>query len=137
MEYRGYGDKEVEGMARSFPPLLELNVGRHLVPKMRFLKYTLGGVSANISTNDNATPLSKRGQTVLLLYFGACLEHTVAPWHAFLMHLGLPHIPALLDDRARPLGEFLTACRRTETFCALCNCWRADATPSTANNTGG
>ena len=68
MEYGGYGNKEVEEMGWSFPPLLDLDVGRHLVPKMRFLKYTLGGVRA--ATDDptttvvDAMPLSKLGRTM-------------------------------------------------------------------------
>jgi len=139
MEYGGYGDEEVEEMGRSFPPLLDLDVGRHLVPKMRFLKYTLGGVRG--ATDDptttvvDAIPLSELGRTVPPQFFGARLERTVAPRHAFLMHVGLPHGPALLTDGSTPLRELLIACRRTKTFCALCNRWRRDIEGGNAPDT--
>lgn len=44
--------------------------------------------------------------------------------HAFLMFMGLPHGKVLLENNATLFKEFIVSCRRTKTFCALCNQWR-------------
>ena len=109
-------------MANSFPPLLTLDVKRHLVPKLRFLKHTLGATSINTSKNEST--LSSRIRTrIPPHYYGTRLEKTLAPYHAFLMYVGLPHGEELLQDDARRLKELLSACRSLKMFGALCNRW--------------
>lgn len=137
LKYGGYETDVVKDMNRTFPPLLDLDVRRHLHPKMRFLKYTIGGVgevnnlnasqSNGVSCTDQRQMirlLSNLGRNVPPQYYGARLERTVAPRHAFLMHMKLPHGPILLKDRGKLLREFLVSSRRTKQFCALCNTWR-------------
>ena len=129
VQHGGYTNEEVEEMGLAFPPLLELDVMRHLWPKMRFLKHTLGGVSHSANAEkartggETMTSLSDLGRSVPPTFFGARLERTVAPRHAFLMHLGLPHGQRLLEDGGKLCKEFLVASRRTKSFCALCNAW--------------
>lgn len=114
-----YSNDTIVKMNASFPPLLELNVSRHLHPKMRFLRETMG--LRNIS--EAAIPPQ---------YFGARLERTVAPRHAFLVYQGLPNGRALLDNPSK-WQEFLVSCRTTKRFCALCNQWREkDSAPITS-----
>ena len=121
----GYSDEEIDEMSQKFPPLLDLDVMRHLRPKMRFLKYTLGGVvTAAAEHKDCTNLLSPLGRSVPPPYFGARLEKTVAPRHAFLQHVQLPHGPKLLEDNGKLCQEFLVSSRRTKQFCALCNSWR-------------
>jgi ankyrin repeat protein len=124
-DFGGYSDGEINEMSQKFPPLLDLDVMRHLRPKMRFLKYTLGGVVTVAAEHEYCTNLlSPLGRSVPPHYFGARLEKTVAPRHAFLQHVQLPHGPKLLDDNGKLCQEFLVSSRRTKQFCALCNSWR-------------
>jgi len=142
-QYGGYEEDMILIMSQQFPPLLELNVTKHLRPKMRFLKYTLGGVDISSDTMETqeqnkkddddddttkeTTPrqLSQLGRTgTPPQYYGARLERTIAPRHAFLRHMKLPHGSVLLQDNGRLLKEFLVSSRRTKNFCALCNTWR-------------
>jgi len=126
-EYAGFMDHEIDTMSESFPPLLDLDVKRHLRPKLRFLKYTLQGLAADSNlTSESKGPLilSKIAKRVPPQYFGSRMEKVVAPKHAFLMHMGLPHGKALLDNDAELFRDFLLSCRRTNTFAALCNEWR-------------
>ncbi|KAL3944689.1 MAG: hypothetical protein SGBAC_001247 [Bacillariaceae sp.] len=95
-------------MNASFPPLLELNASRHLHPKMRFLQETMG-----LNDFHNIPPQ----------YFGARLERTIAPKHAFLVYKGLPHGMELFQD-PKLWQEFLLSSRKTKRFCAMCNQWR-------------
>lgn len=104
-----YSPEHIEMMNTSFPPLLELNVSRHLYPKMRFLQRTMG--VSNIS-NISIPPQ----------YFGARLERTIAPRHAFLVYKGLPHGRELIEDPSK-WEAFLISCRTSKRFCALCNQW--------------
>ena len=128
----GYSDDEIATMSQTFPPLLDLDVMRHLRPKMRFLKYTLGGVATvdrdeEISAqNGSQRLLSNLGKSVPPPFFGARLEKTVAPRHAFLQHVKLPHGSRLLEDNGKLCQEFLVSSRRTKQFCALCNSWRRE-----------
>jgi ankyrin repeat protein len=125
----GWSDGEIGAMAQSFPPLLDLDVMRHLRPKLRFLKYTLGGVAEVDGDRESKTQfrlLSKLGKSVPPPFFGARLEKTVAPRHAFLQHVRLPHGSRLLEDDGALCQEFLVASRRTKQFCALCNAWRRE-----------
>jgi hypothetical protein len=145
MEYGNLKKEQIQIMSSSFPPLLELDVKRHLRPKLRFLKYTLSmghyghddsysdgnndsksGVDANANANANAeldisTILSS---IIPPQYFGARLEKVIAPRHAFLISQGLPHGSILLQNNGELFQEFLISCRRTKTFCVLCNTWR-------------
>jgi ankyrin repeat protein len=102
-------------MNASFPPLLELNVSRHLHPKMRFLQETMG-----------LTDISE--VSIPPQYFGARLERTVAPRHAFLVYKGLLPHRAFIDN-PNMWQDFLTSCRTTKRFCALCNQWREKDSP--------
>lgn len=127
----GYSDDEIATMSQTFPPLLDLDVMRHLRPKMRWLKYSLGGVTKVDEDEETAGQngsqqrlLSDLGKSVPPPFFGARLEKTVAPRHAFLQHVKLPHGSKLLEDNGKLFQEFLVSSRRTKTFCALCNSWR-------------
>ena len=100
-EYAGFMDDEIDTMSDSFPPLLDLDVKRHLRPKLRFLKYTLqGGLAADsYSTSESKGPLilSKIAKGVPPQYFGSRMEKVVAPKHAFLMHMGLVSVKICAD----------------------------------------
>lgn len=113
-----YSEEKILQMNASFPPLLGLNASRHLHPKIRFLKETMG--LTDLSTSECNIPPQ---------YFGARLERTVAPRHAFLMYKGLPHGKELFQDPNR-WQDFLVSCRTTKRFCALCNQWRDKAKDS-------
>ena len=113
-----YSYEKILQMNASFPPLLELNVSRHLHPKMRFLQETMGVPETAIS-DVNIPPQ----------YFGARLEKTIAPRHAFLVYKKLSHGRQLIDDPDK-WQDFLLACRTTKRFCALCNQWKGKDTKS-------
>lgn len=124
-EYAGYSDIEIDRMSQSFPPLLDLDVKRHLRPKLRFVKYTLDGVSAEYDAFGRRY-LSTVAKSIPPQYFGSRLERVIAPRHAFLMYLGLPHGRVLLENNAALFRDFLISCRRTKSFCALCNQWKKE-----------
>ena len=119
-------------MQNNFPPLLEMDVIRHLRPKMRFLKDCLGGGTATGSL------LNPRLRAVLpASFFGTRFERTIAPRHAFLVHIGLPSGKALWDGTYQTqsssnrrggttslLEEFLMMHRQPKKFAAMCNSWR-------------
>jgi ankyrin repeat protein len=119
MQYGGYTYEQVYQMNKTFPPLLELDVRRHLWPKLRFLEETI-----RIGKNE-ATLIPAQ-------YFGARLERIIAPRHAFLVYHNLPHGRQLLQetkDGRIPWHDFLVSCRRTKQFCTLCNSWRQPDQP--------
>ena len=124
----GFSDDEVKQMAHNFPPLLSLDIERHLKPKMKFLKHTLGG-GATSSYNKRedgvakVNRLSQIGKGIPPQFFGARLERTVAPRHAFLMANNLPHGITLLQNDCELLKEFLSV-RSSKQFTILCNQWR-------------
>jgi FOG: Ankyrin repeat len=122
-EYAGYTDEEIDSMSKTFPPLLDLDVKRHLRPKLRFIKYTLQGISM---TRDATGPrsLSNHAKSLPPQYYGSRMEKVIAPRHAFLTYLGLPHGKVLLENNAELFRDFLVSCRRTKSFCALCNQWK-------------
>ena len=136
-----FSETQVMEMNRTFPPLLDLNVSRHVHPKIRFLQET---VMTDVGSNSfELDPMHKIHNERMAMnlskfeipaqYFGARLEKTIAPSHAFLVYMDLPHgLPLLMEkkntDSARR-GEtrwhdFLISCRRTKQFCALCNQWQ-------------
>ncbi|KAG7355211.1 ankyrin repeat domain protein [Nitzschia inconspicua] len=122
MEYLSqyYSKERILEMNDTFPPLLELNVARHIHPKFRFLQQTLHILHSNTSNEDYERILSD----IPPQYFGSRLEKIVAPRHAFLVHMNLPHGPELFDDEASTKWkEFVIASRKTKPFCALCNQW--------------
>lgn len=142
-----YSEAEVVEMNRTFPPLLDLNVSRHVHPKIRFLQETIladDGSNAkaySIYNNRNATSVTNLSQfQIPAQYFGARLEKTIAPSHAFLVYMDLPHgLPLLAKKRDNKNGakagrnrattrwhDFLLSCRRTKQFCALCNEWQRE-----------
>ena len=112
MEYLSqyYPGNVITEMNRTFPPLLDLNVSRHLHPKMRFLQETMGV--------NNVSSIQIPPQ-----YFGARLERTIAPRHAFLMYHQLPHGRELMEN-PQQWKDFLLSCRTVKRFCALCNQWQ-------------
>ena len=136
-----YSETEVLEMNRTFPPLLDLNVSRHVHPKIRFLQETiLADDGSNLDLN---AIYNMRNETVAMnlsqfeipsQYFGARLEKTIAPSHAFLVYMDLPHgLPLLVEKTANKKGrsttrwqEFMLSCRRTKQFCALCNEWQRE-----------
>lgn len=126
IQFGGYTTQQVLDMNATFPPLLDLNVRRHLWPKLRFLQESIGVSMADDDGLVGVVPPQ---------YFGARLERTIAPRHAFLMHHGLPHGRQLLQKHSdsrqgNMLQNFLVSCRRTKQFSALCNTWRnATTTP--------
>ena len=111
-----YSEEQIRQMNASFPPLLDLNVSRHVHPKIRFLQETMG-----IETISAVT--------IPPQYFGARLERTIAPRHAFLVFHGLPHGRDIVVDHPQLWQEFLSACRQTKRFCALCNQWKEPSDP--------
>jgi ankyrin repeat protein len=110
----GFTAQEVQQMNQTFPPLLELNVQRHLKPKLRFLTETL-----------ELKQMSEVRQHVPPQYFGARLERIIAPRHAFLVYYGLFSGRDLILDPNR-WRDFLLACRKPKQFCALCNQWKRE-----------
>mmetsp|Transcript_21914 Transcript_21914/g.51686 ORF Transcript_21914/g.51686 Transcript_21914/m.51686 type:complete len:418 (-) Transcript_21914:1498-2751(-) len=100
-----------------------MDVVRHLRPKMRFLKDCMGGGHGSDQI------LNKKLRTQLPPgFFGSRLERTVAPRHAFLVHVGLPFGKELWDGEAGDgalLGEFIAQHRKPKQFAALCNRWRS------------
>lgn len=108
-----YSEEEIYRMNAAFPPLLGLNVSRHLHPKMRFLQETMGVANT-----------SEMMQRIPPQYFGARLERIIAPRHAFLVYHGLPHGKMLVEEHPEMWQDFLISCRTTKRFCALCNQWR-------------
>ncbi|CAJ1930380.1 unnamed protein product [Cylindrotheca closterium] len=109
-----YSEDTILQMNASFPPLLGLNASRHLHPKVRFLQETMG-------LNDLTS--SDFHKNIPPQFFGARLERTIAPKHAFLVYKGLPHGLELILDQTR-FQQFLLSSRKTKRFCALCNQWR-------------
>jgi len=125
-EYAGYSDEEIDKMEENFPPLLDLDVKRHLRPKLRFIKHTLEGNIRPRNYSQGPQPLSDVAKSIPPQYFGSRMEKMLAPRHAFLMYIGVPHGQALLENDASLFQDFLISCRRTKTFCALCNKWRKE-----------
>lgn len=120
-------EEMINQMSQDFPPLLELDVKRHLRPKLRFLKYTLGYCNSVAEDTSSSSVSSQKTLTLSSIppqYFGARLEKVIAPRHAFLMSRGLPHGKLLLENDALLFKEFLYSCRRLKSFCALCNQWK-------------
>ena len=126
----GYNFEEIQSMHAIFPPLLEMDVLRHLRPKMRFLKDCLGGADAG------GQGLNPQLKAILPAnFFGSRLERTIAPRHAYLVHVGLPSGDAIWDGTHTPEGitrgrtsslleEFLLQHRKPKQFAAMCNKWR-------------
>ena len=133
----GYTDQQIDNLHEGFPPLLDLDVPKHLIPKMRFLKETLLELpsATEVLPEDIRTSLPPQ-------YYGSRLERIIAPRHAFLVHMKLPHGKDLLQDAshrgATMFGntssssntislsrwqDFLKSCRNTKQFAALCNRW--------------
>jgi hypothetical protein len=115
-----YPSETICKMNSTFPPLLDLDVSRHLHPKMRFLQETMGV--------KNVSQIQIPPQ-----YFGARLERIIAPRHAFLVYNNLPHGSELMEN-PKLWQDFLVSCRTAKRFCALCNQWRRpkDRPPITA-----
>ena len=140
----GYTLNEILDMHKTFPPLLEIDVIRHLRPKMRFLKDCLYGTTSDQVLN------SQLKDVLPANFYGSRLERTVAPRHAFLAHVNLPSGKALWDDTYNPsrssrhggnksskssslLEEFLLNHRQEKKFAAMCNQWRSLYGSSSSN----
>ncbi len=142
-----YSEAEVMEMNRTFPPLLDLNVSRHVHPKIRFLQETiipddgstLFGTNPIHTIHDEDFIMNLSKFEIPSQYFGARLEKTIAPSHAFLVYMDLPHgLPLLVEKKKEMSGrrgrdrattrwhDFLLSCRRTKQFCALCNQWQSE-----------
>ena len=86
----GYSLDEIHQLHKSFPPLLEIDVIRHLRPKMRFLKDCLEGciVSSYPNSQSSMQTLDPKLKAALPgSFYGSRYERTIAPRHAFLIHL--------------------------------------------------
>lgn len=145
---RFFSETEVLEMNRTFPPLLDLNVSRHVHPKIRFLQETIIpddgsnylGISSIRNNYDEQLVMNLSKFQIPAQYFGARLEKTIAPSHAFLVYMDLPHGRSLFAKGEEmniigPRGkhrtttlwhDFLISCRRTKQFCALCNQWQRE-----------
>jgi len=113
---RGFTELQVDGMSEQFPPFLSLSVSRQIFPVLEFLRQTLG-----------ITEPSKVNFPPHI--FGVRLERILAPRHALLVHLRLPHGKRLVDTPSMNggtlLDEFLVSCRSPQRFAALCRAWNA------------
>jgi ankyrin repeat protein len=128
----GYSLDEIHHLHKSFPPLLEIDVIRHLRPKMRFLKDCLDGciVSSYPNSQSSVQTLDPKLKAALPgSFYGSRYERTIAPRHAFLIHLGLPSGKILWDsgsdnNESSLLEQFLLMHRKPKQFAAMCNDWR-------------
>lgn len=159
IQYGGYNPMELQSFSQSFPPLLELDVERHLKPKMRFLKYTLqGGNDSDVKTEKEILTLSNLGKTIPPSYYGARLEHAIAPRHAFLTYISsttsqsqssaptfnnappiqlrVLHGKQLLHNPDKMYDFLHAAGRSSRQFAALCNRWNGSGDrPSSTSTT--
>ena len=138
----GYTDDEIDQLHKSFPPLLDLDVQRHLKPKLRFLKETLLNIDNNNNNDQEIAVLPAYVRKSLPpQYYGSRLERIVAPRHAFLMYHNLlpQHNNESSSSSSRsswwwwdttatttntsPWQDFFKSCRNTKQFAALCNQW--------------
>jgi ankyrin repeat protein len=126
--FGGYSDDIISDMCIQFPPLQDLHVQRHIRPKMRFLKYTLLSYTFSTSSRGKKEAVPVALPWIPPQYFGSRLERTIAPHHAFLVHLSLPHGRFLFELRNSNgqilFLDFLQACRQDKSFIHLCNEWR-------------
>jgi len=149
----GYSIDDVAKMANEFPPLLRLDVRRHLAPKLRFLVQCLGGGEGDICHGeclDEVMPAEDEEcqefhphdlavsdvakKVVPPSFFGQRLEKILAPRHAYLEFChDLPHGSALLSDDGKRLREFVETCgKSTAEFSALCNKWARERKSDTS-----
>eukprot|EP00535_Pseudo-nitzschia_heimii_P003306 CAMPEP_0197179218 /NCGR_PEP_ID=MMETSP1423-20130617/4247_1 /TAXON_ID=476441 /ORGANISM="Pseudo-nitzschia heimii, Strain UNC1101" /LENGTH=451 /DNA_ID=CAMNT_0042629105 /DNA_START=325 /DNA_END=1680 /DNA_ORIENTATION=- len=141
-----YSESDIVEMNRTFPPLLDLNVSRHVHPKIRFLQETIisdnrdhiSGISPSRNSHGQKLVMNLSKFEIPAQYFGSRLEKTIAPCHAFLVYANLPHGLSLFvksnkgsykgtlgkDQATTRWHDFLISCRRTKQFCALCNQWK-------------
>ena len=87
-------------------------------------EYTTRINQVQLRQSDGITilPLCILGKSVPPQLYGARLERTVAPRHAFLVYKGLPCGRQLLEDNSTLMKEFLNA-RSSKQFSDLCNRW--------------
>jgi hypothetical protein len=129
---------EATALADEFPPLRQLDTLRHVAPKLAFLK----GVLLREPGAKGALPLGRVGALANGLvppqFFGARLERTLAPRHAFLASRPgeLPSGPMLLEHAGpenrtgsgvaynETLLWALLSARSDADFAALCTVWR-------------
>jgi ankyrin repeat protein len=102
-----YGGFECEFLVREMIPkfvkLKELSIERHVHPNCMFLKHTL---NMRAEHHVHVPPQ----------IFGARLEGSLAPKHAFLMLKGLPHGSQLWQEEAKPLQTLLSLCTNDKAF---------------------
>ena len=127
--YGGYSLEEIRDMHASFPPLFEIDVVRHLRPKMRFLKDCMGGgVNVGIANSTMQVLCPELKAVLPASFFGARFERTIAPRHAFLVHVNLPNGKTLWEivvDGRSLFEEFLMMHRKPKQFAAMCNAWKS------------
>jgi ankyrin repeat protein len=132
-DYGGYSEQQIIAMNQTFPPLLTLSVNHQLHPKMRFLKETLG------------IPHPYLESSVPAEYFGARLEKTLAPRHAWLVHTNLTHGAALFrtpssssstvqNNHQSLWTDFVRAARKPHGMAALCAQWAAQQQQKSTDN---
>ncbi|KAL3768345.1 hypothetical protein ACHAWO_006748 [Cyclotella atomus] len=147
----GYTNDDVDKMQREYTKLLTSNPKDMIAPKLRFLVNVLGGGTGDIGNGialdeqneENFTPhnlqVSQLARHIVptKAYFGARLETSLAPRHAYLAFHGdsLPFGQELLRPQnngknatSTPLlTAFLDACTKSPAeFAALCQKWDAD-----------
>ena len=168
LNYGGYTTTELITLSQTFPPLLNLSVTRHLKPKLRFLKYTLHGSNQNLDSNrrkeedsmNEPLLLSQIGKSISPSFYGARLEHAIAPRHAFLTFISNQYQGNNVNDEndssstnsnqqgirvlfgkqllqnPEKMRDFLhCAGRSSRQFAAMCNRWNGIGERETLKNT--
>ena len=105
VKYANLTEEQVLILSSTFPPLLTLDVKRHLHPKLLFLQRTLGIHSV---------------MSISPAYFGSRLERIVAPRHAFMVKHGLVSSANYFQQNDH-LQQFLVACKSPQAFTVYCN----------------
>lgn len=126
------------------PHFFDLDVHSALAPHVRFLVHTLKGGTGSLEWADEPeAPLflnqeectiqsapppytlaisDEARATIPARFFRTSLERVLAPRHAYLQHVGLPHGAALLAHNATRLKELCRA-KSNSDFCQLCVRW--------------
>lgn len=132
IQYGGYSSQEIKFASNEiFPPLLGLDIHRHLKVKMRFAKYTLGAL------NETSGQLTTRARNVIpWSYYGSRLETCIAPRHAFLAFLSqssnrkenripvdFPHSENLISNPEKMRDFLINAGKSSKQYASMCNRW--------------
>lgn len=130
-----YTNGDVARMDEEFRRFSSLGVKEILSPHVRFIVRTLGGGTGDIGDGAECAiegsefiphnlQVSELGKTVPPIFFAKRLEKFLAPRHAYLVHFGLPHGKALLENDGQLFQQFLeTSEKSASEFARLCNEW--------------